>query len=198
MASSPHPPGSPAGPGDRLSPGAVGTVGHGALPSAVFVGLLGRAGVTRVVDVRSVPGSRRHPQFGGDELALDLPAAGIAYTWAPRLGGRRRGRPDSVHLALGDGALRGYADHMASEEFRAGLDELVELAAQDRVAVLCAESLWWRCHRQLLADALTVLRAGRVEHLFHDGRLQPHVPTPTARRVDDVLVYDIGATPSLW
>ena len=109
-----------------------------------------------------------------------------------RLGGRRPVRPDSPHVALRHPAFRGYADHMASPGFGQALDSLVEWAAARRTAVMCAESLWWRCHRRLLADAAVLLRSVDVRHLLHDGRLVPHSVTDGARVADSHLVYDIG------
>jgi len=177
----------------------VVSVGHGTLAETELVELLQQAGVGHVVDVRRFPGSRRHPQYAKEQLEHWLPAAGIGYSWDPRLGGRRRGDPASPHLALRNEAFRAYADHMETAEFGDGLDALVALATGDpaSVAVMCAESLWWRCHRRLLADALVLLRSVPVVHLFHDGRQAPHRPTPEARVSDGQLVYDLGVTAPL-
>ena len=175
------------------------SVGHGTLPETDLVELLRRAGVGQVVDVRSFPGSRRNPQFAREQLERWLPAAGIGYSWERRLGGRRKPDRASVNVALRHDAFRAYADHMGTAEFHDGLDALVELADRtpDSVSVMCAESLWWRCHRRLLADALVLLRSVPVVHLFHDGRLAPHRPTPEARVDDGQLVYDVGVTAPL-
>jgi uncharacterized protein (DUF488 family) len=173
---------------------AVLTVGHGTLPAADFAALLKGAGVAHVVDVRSYPASRRNPQHSREQLVHSLPAAGIAYSWDQRLGGRRRLQAGSPNVALRNEAFRAYADHMATPEFKAGLDELVALTATAEVAVMCAESVWWRCHRRLLADALVLLRGVTVIHLFHDGRQSPHVPGGEARIVNDDLRYDAGTT----
>jgi uncharacterized protein (DUF488 family) len=173
------------------------SVGHGTLSASALAELLEGAGVAHVVDIRSFPGSRRNPQYHRDQLERWLPEAGITYSWDPRLGGRRPLRPGSPNVALRHQAFRAYADHMATEEFRTGLDSLVELAATNRVVMMCAESVWWRCHRRLLADALVLLRDVDVWHLFHDGRVAPHSVTPAARRVRDQLVYDVGHTASL-
>jgi uncharacterized protein (DUF488 family) len=178
-------------------PGPVRTVGHGTLAEGELIRLLGEAGITQVVDVRSFPGSRRNPQYGREELARWLPAAGIEYSWEPRLGGRRSPRAGSPNVALRHPAFQAYADHMASPEFDAGLDALVEVARTTRPTVMCAESVWWRCHRRLLADALVLLRGVRVEHVFHDGRVVAHVPTPEARVAGGRLVYDLGSTAPL-
>jgi uncharacterized protein (DUF488 family) len=175
----------------------VTTVGHGTLPADAFAALLASAGTALVLDVRSHPGSRRHPHFGGTAMAAWLPAAGVDYAWEPRLGGRRRSRPGSPHVALENPAFQAYADHMGTDEFAAGLDALLQLAEAQAVAVMCAESLWWRCHRRLLADALVLLSGTDVVHLFHDGRLEPHRPTGAARVEDGRLVYDVGSTATL-
>ena len=175
----------------------VYSVGHGTLPETDLVELLHQAGVAHVVDVRSYPGSRRNPQHGKEQLERWLPEAGIGYSWDRRLGGRRRPDPASPNVALRHEAFRAYADHMSTAEFHEGLDALVELAVTTPLAVMCAESLWWRCHRRLLSDALVLLRSMQVAHLFHDGRLAPHRPTPEARVTDCELIYDLGGTAPL-
>lgn len=170
----------------------VYTVGHGTLLETDLVDLLREVEIEQVVDVRSYPSSRHNPQHGREQLEQWLPAAGIGYLWDRRLGGRRRPEPISRNLALRNEAFRAYADHMNAPEFRAGLDALVELAATKRLVVMCAESVWWRCHRRLLADALVLLRSVPVSHVFHDGRLPAHRPSPEARVVDSELIYDLG------
>ena len=171
---------------------ALASVGHGTLSAPALTELLTGAGVAHVVDIRSFPGSRRNPQYHRHQLELWLPEAGITYSWDPRLGGRRPPRPGSPNVALRHEAFRAYADYMATEAFRTGLDSLVDLAATNRVVMMCAESVWWRCHRRLLADALVLLRNVDVRHLFHDGRVVLHPVTSAARRVRDELVYDVG------
>jgi uncharacterized protein (DUF488 family) len=128
-----------------------------------------------------------------EAMAAWVPEAGVAYTWEPRLGGRRTGALDSPNLALRNPAFRAYADHMATEEFRAALAAVLSSASVTRTTVMCAETLWWRCHRRLVADAATLLTAAKVLHLMHDGSLAPHVPTDGVRRDDGGLVYDVGA-----
>ncbi len=172
------------------------TVGHGTLPAEDFATLVAGAGIEVVVDVRSFPASRRHPQFGREAMERWLPDAGVAYRWEPRLGGRRRPLPDSPHGALRVPAFRGYADHMETPEFHDAVDDLLAEAGARRATVMCAESVWWRCHRRLVADAVVLLRGATVEHLFHDGRLDPHRPTPEARVDRRRLVYD-GGEPGL-
>lgn len=173
------------------------SVGHGTLAEIDLIQLLHGAGVVHVVDVRSFPGSRRNPQYAKEQLEHWLPAAGIGYSWEPRLGGRRRPVPASPHVALRNEAFRAYADHMGTAEFHDGLDALVERAAGASLSVMCAESLWWQCHRRLLSDALVLLRSVGVFHLFHDGRQAPHRPTPEARVTEGRLVYDMGVTAPL-
>ena len=166
------------------------SVGHGTLTAEEFAALLHQADITAVVDVRRFPGSRRHPHFGADAMHRWLPQAGIAYSGDERLGGRRSRRRDSVNTALRNDSFRGYADYMAEPPFRDALDAVLEQARQRPTTVLCAESLWWRCHRRLLADAAVLLRGADVRHLLHDGRMATHVITDSARRAGDLVVYD--------
>lgn len=172
------------------------TVGHGTMSGEAFTELVRAAGVERVVDVRSVPGSRRHPQFARDQLEAWLPAGGIGYRWEPRLGGFRRPAPDSANTALRHPSFRGFADYMMTGEFRAGLEEVVAAAEGTTTTIMCAETLWWRCHRRLIADAAVLLLGARVRHLGHDSRLTDHRVTDGARVQDGALVYDqVGSAP---
>jgi len=167
----------------------VYTVGHSTRSLDELAQLLERAGVCELVDVRSVPRSRRHPHFDGEALARSLPARGIGYTHERALGGFRRPRPDSPNRGWEHAALQGYADHMASEEFQSGLRRLEERARARRVCVMCAEAQWWRCHRRLLADALTV-RAWQVLHLGLRSSPVAHELTPFAVLGEDrALTY---------
>lgn len=169
---------------------AILTVGHGTMSAEAFTALVRAAGIRRIVDVRSAPGSRRHPQFGRGQLEVWLPAAGTGYRWEPRLGGFRRPCPGSANVALRHPSFRGFADYMATAEFRAALDEAVAASAEDTTAIMCAETLWWRCHRRLIADGATLLLGARVRHLGHDGRLTDHRLTEAARVHGDIVVYD--------
>jgi uncharacterized protein (DUF488 family) len=147
-----------------------------------------------LVDVRSIPGSRRHPQFGQAALRASLTEAGIAYMHLAGLGGSRDPRADSPHVALRVDAFRGYADHMSSDEFGRDFRQLVAVASATTTAYMCAETLWWRCHRRMLSDALTV--AGwEVTHLLDVGKSEPHRLWDVARIVEGGLVYDRGAIP---
>jgi len=168
---------------------ALYTVGHGARPVDDLLHTLRSAGIERLVDVRSFPGSRKHPQFGKDALAETLASSGIEYVWRPELGGFRKPRVDSPHSALRHPAFRGYADHMDTEEFRSGLQWLIDAGAQRPTAFMCAESLWWRCHRRLLADAL-VARGCTVNHLMAGGGQEEHRLHPAARVEGERVVYD--------
>ncbi|OMC11705.1 hypothetical protein A5735_14830 [Mycolicibacter heraklionensis] len=154
--------------------------------------LLSGAGVQGLVDVRSAPGSRRNPDTAREEMQRWLPEAGVGYRWEPRLGGWRRATGHSPDVGLRNVSFRSYAGYMRSADFQAGIDEL--LAADHQVAVMCAESLWWRCHRKLIADYLTLVRGAEVRHLMHDGRLRDHRPTAEARVAGDVLIYDGSPT----
>ncbi|HLU34071.1 MAG TPA: DUF488 domain-containing protein [Natronosporangium sp.] len=171
----------------------VYTVGHGARPASTLLAVLREAEIELVWDIRRFPGSRRHPQFGRSALAAALAEAGIAYEWeGPALGGRRSRAATSRHTALRNRAFAGYADHMDTAEFRAAVERLQEQAARTRSAIMCAETLWWQCHRMLVADALT-MRGVEVVHLLQPGQSQPHRPHPAARRGDDGWpVYDVG------
>jgi uncharacterized protein (DUF488 family) len=173
------------------------TVGHGTLSATELVELLDDAGVRRLVDVRSAPGSRRHPHLAKDQMERWLAEAGIHYRWEPALGGRRRTRAGSPNTALRHPAFRGYADHMASAEFTPALDRLLDEAGAQTTAAMCAETLWWRCHRRLLADAAVLLRDAAVMHLDHRGQLHEHRLTDGVRVVGQLLQYDVGSPPPL-
>jgi uncharacterized protein (DUF488 family) len=170
---------------------AIRTVGHGTLDAASFAELVRYAGVEVVIDVRRFPGSRRHPHFASDEMSVWLPELGTEYRWLPALGGRRKMTPGSSNLGLRNSQFRAYGDHMSSREFDAGIGVLRSVAAERAVALMCSESLWWRCHRRLVADHLALVEGLSVEHLFHDGRLVLHPLTPEARRADGHVVYDV-------
>lgn len=182
---------------DRSPAPALLTVGHGALGSAELAELLASAGVQLVVDIRSAPGSRRHPHFGRDQMEQWLPAAEIDYRWEKDLGGHRRPVAGSANTALRHPGFRGYADYMATGSFTAGLARLLDDAAARPTAAMCAETLWWRCHRRLVADAAVLLEGAAVYHLGHDGRLSAHQATEGARMLEKDgttrLVYDDAA-----
>jgi uncharacterized protein (DUF488 family) len=168
------------------------TIGHSTRTLADFLALLEEFEVTTLVDVRRFPGSRRHPHFGGPALARSLAGAGIGYAHEPDLGGRRDPAPDSVNTAWRVAAFRGYADHMATPEFRAAV-ERVASSETGRPVVMCAEAVPWRCHRQLIADTL-VARGVTVRHILGPGQERAHELNPSARPAPDgVLIYPATA-----
>ncbi|HYC32084.1 MAG TPA: DUF488 domain-containing protein [Gemmatimonadales bacterium] len=172
---------------------AVWTVGHSTRALEDFLELLAEHGIEAVADVRRYPGSRRWPHFAREPLAASLTGRGLVYVWLPELGGRRAPRPDSPNTAWRSAAFRGYADYMATEAFAEGLDRLVNLASGLRTAVMCAESLWWRCHRGLIADALRLL-GFEVIHILGPGSTSVHPYTPAARIVGGRLSYSAVGT----
>ena len=174
------------------------TVGHGTLDRDSLATLLTDAGVELLVDVRRFPGSRHNSDVSSDALAEWLPEAGIEYRWEERLGGRRR--RDKTADPDADGwwrveAFRAYAAHTRTPEFLAALDDLVaDVEKHDTTAVMCSESVWWRCHRRLVADAAALLRGLDVAHLAHTGKVTAHEPSEGARVVDGLLRYDTPDT----
>jgi uncharacterized protein (DUF488 family) len=166
----------------------VWTVGHSTRSGEEFTQILLAHGVQVLVDVRSFPGSRRYPQFNRAALAESLQQAGIEYRHEPRLGGRRTPRKDSHNTTWKNASFRAYADHMESDEFRKGAKDLLELAANARTAVICAESLWWRCHRSLIADYLKA-EGHTVIHILDQNKSEEHPFTSAARIVDGKLSY---------
>jgi uncharacterized protein (DUF488 family) len=170
------------------------TVGHSNHEEQEFVELLRGAGVELIADVRRYPHSRRQPHFDHTALAAVLLEARVDYRWlGDSLGGRRTPAPDSPNGAWEVAQFRGYADHMASEEFADGLAALVQLAMDRRTAIMCAEAFWVRCHRRLIADALTV-RGWRVLHLGSSGRLEEHSLTEFAVVEDGKITYPAAQT----
>ncbi len=157
----------------------IPTIGHSTRPLDEFVAMLEAHQIALLVDIRTIPKSRRNPQFNTEELALSLPEAGIQYLHMPGLGGLRHPRRDSINGAWRNDSFRGYADYMQTPEFSANLEELIRLAKQQRTAIMCAEAVQWRCHRSLVADALTA-RGIVVEHIQSRTRAQPHRLTPFA------------------
>ena len=169
--------------------GTVYSIGHGTASAEAFTRTLADAGVRTLADIRSAPGSQRNPQFGQHALRDTLAAAGIEYVHLPGLGGRRAPRPDSPHGGLRVAAFRGYADHMASDEFQAAYGRLGELARAAPTAFMCAETLWWKCHRRLLADRMIADRWSVVQ-LRVGGAPEPHRLTDAARVEQGRLSYD--------
>lgn len=166
----------------------VWTIGHSTRPLDEFLGLLAHYQVQAVADVRRFPGSRRQPQYAQAALRDSLAGHGVEYRWLPALGGRRRPRPDSPNTAWRNASFRGYADHIGSAEFSGGLDELLELSGKLSTALMCAEAVWWRCHRALIADVLRA-RGSAVAHILDSTHCVMHPYTSPARIVEGRLSY---------
>ncbi len=169
----------------------VHTLGHSTLALEDFLSLLAAHAIDAIVDVRRFPASRRHPHFAREPLAAALASRGAAYSWLPALGGRREPKPDSPHAAWRNASFRAYADHMDSAEFEDGLAVLLGIARDRRAAIVCAEAVPWRCHRQLIADVLLV-RGVEVLHVTGRGGGDPHRLTPFARPEGGRVIYDRG------
>jgi uncharacterized protein (DUF488 family) len=156
------------------------TVGHSTRPLGEFIDLLRHHGVTLVVDVRTIPRSRHNPQYNIETLPAALAEAGIEYRHLPRLGGLRRTRRDSPNTAWRNASFRGFADYMQTDDFEAGLQELLDLTRRAQVALMCAEAVPWRCHRSLIADALQA-RGVQVAHVLGSEAPRPHTLSVIAR-----------------
>lgn len=166
----------------------VRTIGHSTHAIDDFIAILKAHSITELVDIRTIPRSRHNPQFNRDSLPASLEAAGIAYRHMPALGGLRRARPDSINTGWRNASFRGYADYMQTEEFKDALEELIGIAREKRVAIMCAEAVEWRCHRSLVADALEV-RGVPVEHIQSAARAKRHRMTPFAQVNGTEIVY---------
>ena len=166
----------------------IWTVGHSTLSAADFIALLHAHQIQSLADVRRYPGSRRHPQFNAKELAESLEQAGIVYAPMPDLGGRRRPRPDSRNTVWRSESFRGYADYMETPAFERALAHLLTIAAVQRTAIMCAEAVWWQCHRQMIADALKA-RGVRVLHILDARKTSEHPFTSAAQVVDGEVRY---------
>jgi uncharacterized protein (DUF488 family) len=174
------------------------TYGHGTDSAERTAATLAAAGVASLVDIRTAPGSRRNPQFARAAMEEWLPQAGITYRWEKRLGGFRRPSAGNPDVAWREDMFRGYAEYMRSADFLEAIGAVLAEAGERPVAVMCSESLWWRCHRRLVADFASAARGVEVRHLMHDGRLEPHRPSDGLRLRDDgLLVYDGGQAPLL-
>jgi uncharacterized protein (DUF488 family) len=173
----------------------IATIGHSTRELDAVVSILRGHGITRLIDVRTVPRSRHNPQFNRETLPGSLAASGIGYLHMPGLGGLRHPRRDSVNTGWRNSGFRGYADYMQTGEFARALDALLGQARVERVAIMCAEAVPWRCHRSLVADALTV-RGLRVVHLLGPERAEPHVLTGFARVDGTTVTYPAAPGPS--
>jgi uncharacterized protein (DUF488 family) len=167
----------------------IWTIGHSTRPIDIFISLLDENGIKLVADVRSLPGSKRYPQFNREMLARSLTEHGIRYEHFPELGGRRKATKDSRNTAWRNASFRGYADHMETEEFHKGVERLVDLAVESGpAAIMCAEAVWWRCHRALISDYLKV-RDIDVIHILDASKSEPHPFTSAAHVADGTLSY---------
>ncbi len=171
-----------------MPPEMLWTIGHSTRDWPVFVDMLRDAGIATLADVRRFAGSRRNPQYAGAAMAQTLREAGIEYVAMPELGGRREPVADSVNNAWRVAAFRGYADYMATPEFASARERLMKIATRSRCAVMCAEAVWWRCHRRLISDDFTI-RGWEVVHLLAHGETQPHLLHENACLIDGVLRY---------
>ena len=166
----------------------VWTVGHSTRELAEFVAVLQAHQIALIADVRQFPGSRRYPHFGGETLAQSLRAKGIDYEHFANLGGRRQPLADSRNTAWRNAAFRGYADYMETEPFLTAMKRLLEVSSTHRTAIMCAEAVWWRCHRSLIADYLKS-QGHDVRHIFDEKKVEPHPWTSAARLADGQLSY---------
>lgn len=178
-----------------MTPLIVLTIGHSTRSIAEFIRLLKAHGVQRVIDVRTIPRSRHNPQFSRDTLSSALHRARIHYRHMPSLGGLRHARRDSTNLGWRNVSFRGYADHMQSASFRRGLDRCIDLAKRERVVLMCAEAVPWRCHRSLIADAL-VVRGIEASEITSGVRARRHTLTPWAQVKGTQITYP-GSTVAL-
>lgn len=170
-------------------PETVWTIGHSTRSIEEFIAVLQHYRIEAVADVRRFPGSRRLPQFGTEALQGSLARHGIAYELITELGGRRHPAADSVNTAWRNTSFRGYADHVVSNEFSVGLERLCQLASQRRTTMMCAEVLWWRCHRSLVSDVLKVAGTS-VVHIQNEKQSTEHPFTQPARLYQGALTYD--------
>jgi len=171
-----------------LKPTVALTIGHSTRALDKFIGLLQAHAVSRVVDVRTVPRSRHNPQFNQDSLPDSLKKAGLSYVHLPRLGGLRHAKRDSINVGWRNASFRGYADYMQTPEFERGLEELIQLAKQEQIAIMCAEALPWPCHRSLIADALLVRGIG-TEDIMSLTHRSVHTLTPFAKVRGTSVIY---------
>jgi uncharacterized protein (DUF488 family) len=167
----------------------IWTIGHSTRPIDDFISLLDQNGIKLLADVRTLPGSKRYPHFNKEALAESLSARGIRYEHLPELGGRRKTKRDSRNTAWRNASFRGYADYMETKQFHKGVERLLALAREaGPTAIMCAEAVWWRCHRSLISD---YLKASSVEvlHILDANKVEPHPFTSAARIIDGRLSY---------
>ncbi len=172
------------------------TIGHSTRPIDEFLNLLQASEIALLADVRTIPRSRKNPQFNIDVLPASLADAGITYEHMPGLGGLRHALRDSPNTGWRNASFRGYADYMQTAEFEINLGHLIDVMSRRRTAIMCAEALPWRCHRSLIADAL-VVRGFAVNHVFSAGKIQRHVITKWARVEGSKITYPVPDEPSV-
>jgi uncharacterized protein (DUF488 family) len=171
----------------------IWTIGHSTRTIEEFISLLKENEINLLADVRAWPSSKRYPQFNKDALAESLVTHGIRYEHFPELGGKRKARPDSPNNAWRNASFRGYADYMETKQFQEGIERLLELAAEaGSAAIMCAEAVWWRCHRSLIADYLKA-RGVEVLNILGANKVEPHPYTPAARIVNGELSYAVDS-----
>ncbi len=181
--------GSPRLPkGMKIYPAVIWTLGHSTLSMEAFINLVRAHQLEAIADVRLMPGSRRYPHFNRETFSASLHKVDIEYAHFPELGGRRKPRPDSPNNAWRHEAFRGYADHMETPEFARGMEKLLRLANAKRVAIVCAEAVWWQCHRRLLADWFKA-NGTEVLHVLSEKKAEPHPLTTPASIIDGQLSY---------
>ena len=170
----------------------IWTIGHSTHPFEEFVAMLHPFHIEYIADIRNFPGSRKFPQFNENALEISLPQNGIHYVHLKDLGGRRKANPHSKNSGWRSMAFRGYADYMETAAFQHGIQELIDLASKHRVAYMCSEAVWWRCHRSLVSDYLK-LQGWKVMHIMGVGKAAEHPYTAPARIVDGELNYEMEA-----
>ncbi|HTA45094.1 MAG TPA: DUF488 domain-containing protein [Bryobacteraceae bacterium] len=166
----------------------VFTIGHSTRTAEALIAMLRAHGVTCLADVRTIPKSRHNPQFNREDLSATLNHHGISYIHLPELGGLRHPRKDSINTGWQNASFRGYADYMQTLEFETGLERLLEIARNEVLTIMCAEAVPWRCHRSMIADALTA-RGVHVEHMMSESKTQPHALTPFAQVQGVRIIY---------
>jgi len=167
----------------------IWTIGHSTRHIDDFISSLEENGIKLLADVRSLPGSKRYPQFNKEALAKSLKARGIRYEHFPELGGRRKPKRESRNTAWRNASFRGYADYMETEQFQKGVWRFLALAREaGPTTIMCAEAVWWRCHRSLISDYLKA-RGFEVIHILGAKKIEPHPFTSAARIVDGTLSY---------
>lgn len=166
----------------------IWTIGHSTHPIEEFVELLKSQQIEHLVDVRSLPGSRKFPQFNKENLMVSMPENDIQYSLIPELGGRRKKKPDSKNTAWHNLSFRNYADYMETDEFKEGIEQLIKLAKKQRVCYMCSEAVWWRCHRSMISDYLKV-NGWEVLHIMSLTTVTEHPYTSPAKVVNGMLSY---------